>query len=220
MCKPFIRNHHYNLIKKQAGLLQHACSTVSDPKVVESVRYGVLAKIAEAFPDASDAQMRKLEKLAELNSAAEFQAYLKALEPDVLEFAETTERQLKKLFPKIKKLKTPALTGIDRSFLTYLGWTDIAANKMYLVYELHGRLVGIEGRFTPVGRKGVCFLCSKHEEIALFSATTKWKPAGASPDYYKAIGNYLCANSRACNRNITDVAALEKFMQDVLGQRQ
>ncbi|MGO4499714.1 FBP domain-containing protein [Paenibacillus sp. 2RAB27] len=110
----------------------------------------------------------------------------------------------------------PDLKGITYRFATYLGWTDIATNKLFIVYDLNGKLIGIEGKYTPTNKKGVCFVCNRHTEVALFTAVTKWKPEGASPDYYRAIGNYLCVNSEVCNKNITDVEVLEKFIHGVL----
>ena len=50
----------------------------------------------------------------------------------------------------------------------------------------------------------------------MFSAVTKSKPANASPDYYKAIGNYMCVNSETCNNHITDVTVLERFISDIV----
>lgn len=217
MVKPFIRNHQYNLIRKQVDLLKNACNTVSDPKVVESVRYSTQSKIIEAFPDAVELQKQTLETMSTLNTPVELQHYLHSLEAYLAEFVQVTEKQLQKLFPKNKKLKVPDLAAIDYRHITYLGWTDIAANKLFLVYHLNGQLVGIEGRYTPMNKKSTCFLCNRHEDVALFTAITKSKPANASPDYYKAIGNYLCVNSDACNKNITDVTALEKFIHDVAG---
>ncbi|WP_054024825.1 FusB/FusC family EF-G-binding protein [Bacillus sp. FJAT-28004] len=218
MNKPFIRNHQYNLIKKQANLLQTACNTVSDPKVVEAVRYSTQTKIIEALPDATDLQKHDLEKLATLNRTEEFQHYLQSLQPLMLEFTQVTAAQIKKLFPKVKKLKVPDLADIDYRYVTYMGWTDIATNRLFLMYHLDGQLIGIEGKFTPTNKKSTCFLCNRHEEVALFTAITKSKPANASPDYYKAIGNYMCVNSEACNTNITDVTILEKFISNLIGK--
>lgn len=212
----FIRNHQYNLIKKQAGLVQHACATVSDQRVVESVRYSALTKILEAFPDASEPQRQLLDKLAGLHATEQFQHYLQSLEPYLTAFPQVTGKQIAKLFPKVKKMKTPELATLDCRYVTYLGWLDVGSGRMFIVYHLDGQLVGIEGRFTPA-KKGVCFLCNRQEEVALFSAVSKVKPANASPDYYKAIGNYMCVNSDVCNKNIRDVAALEKYARLVLG---
>ncbi len=216
MSKPFIRNHQYNLIKKQAALLQNACNTVSDPRVVESVRYSVHAAVIEAFPDAVGHEKQLLGKISTLKTAGDFQEYLLSLEPYMAEFSHVTDNQLKKLFPKNKKLKVPHLATIDYRYVTYLGWTDIATNKSFLVYHLNGQLVGVEGKSTPTHKKSTCFLCNRHDEVALFSAITKSKPANASADYYKAIGNYLCVNSDACNKHITDVSVLETFVRDIV----
>ncbi|MFD1955075.1 FusB/FusC family EF-G-binding protein [Paenibacillus thailandensis] len=214
MNKPFIRNHQYNLIRKQVKLLQQTCATVSDPKVVESVRGGVQTKLSEAFPEGGAFPREMLDAVTSLSTEEQFRQYLQSLEPYLDPFPQVTAKQLGKLFPKVKKLKTPELAGVDYRYVTYISWIDIALNKMFLVYHMNGQFVGIQGNFTPVN-KGVCFLCNRHEQVALFSAITKWKPADASPDYYKAIGNYMCMDSEVCNRNITDVAALEKFIQAV-----
>jgi hypothetical protein len=215
MVNPFIRNHQYNLIKKQANLLQNACNTVSDPKVVEAVRFSTLTKIIEAFPESTELQKQHLETVSSLNRTEDFQHFLHSLEPMMLEFTQVAAAQIKKLFPKVKKLKIPDLASIDYRYVTYIGWTDIASNKLFIVYEQNGQHVGIEGKFTPTNKKSTCFLCNRHEEVALFTAITKTKPAHASPDYYKAIGNYMCVNSEACNKNITDTAALEKFISNL-----
>ncbi|MGO4373349.1 FusB/FusC family EF-G-binding protein [Paenibacillus sp. 2TAB19] len=218
MTTPFIRNHQYNLIKKLVGQLQHACNTVADRKVIEAVRQSTLMKISEAFPQATEQQKQMLDSVSAMQRTEQFQAYLQELEPYVESFVQATDQQVKKLFPKVKKLKTPDLAAIDLRKFTYLGWTDIASSRMYLVYELGDKLVGVEGRFTPTNKKSVCFVCNRHEEVALFTALTKSKPANASADYYKAIGNYLCVNSEACNRNITDKSALERFVRDIVGE--
>jgi len=215
MVNPFIRNHQYNLIKKQTGLLEHACNTVSDRKVVEAVRYSAQSKIMEALPDTNDLQKQILEKISTLNTSGEFQHYLSSLVPYMAEFAPLTEPQVKKLFPKIKKLKVPDLAEIDFRYMTYLGWLDIATNKLFIVYHVNGQIVGVVGKYTPANKKSYCCLCNRHEEVAFCVVTTKSKPANASPDYYKAIGKYVCLNSETCNKNITDVTALEKFIQDV-----
>lgn len=216
MNQPFIRNHQYNLIKRQAGLLRKACETAVDPKVIESVRADVELRVSEAFPHATESERLTLGKLWTLRLGEEFESYLRSLPPFLEPFAPVTDAQLKKLFPKVKKLRTPDCAAIDFRYVTYLGWSDLAANKLFLVYRLDGQLVGIEGRMTPTNKKGTCFLCNRQEEVALFTAITKSKPPGASPDYYKAIGNYLCVNSEACNHNITDVTALEKFLREVV----
>ncbi|MCG7406937.1 FusB/FusC family EF-G-binding protein [Paenibacillus sp. ACRRX] len=215
MVNPFIRNHQYNHIKKQVELLRRACNTVSDTKVVESVRYSTHDKVTALFPDSAE-ERDLVGSFAEQSTVEQFQHYLRSLEPSLLAFEQVTEKQLQKLFPKNKKLKAPAMQAIDFRRITYIGWMDIATNKMFLAYHLDGKLVGVEGRFTRLNKKSTCFLCRRQEEVALFSAVTRSKPANATSDYYKAIGNYLCVDSRTCNSNITDVSALEKFIHQVV----
>jgi hypothetical protein len=216
MNQPFIRNHQYNFIKKQTGILQQACLT-ADRKVIDTVRGSAEAKILEMFPEAGESQIQELLRISALNTAEDFQEYLHSLETHVTEFPGLTENKIKKLFPKNKKLKIPDLSAIDCRFVTYLSWIDISANKLFLVYPLEGQLIGVEGRFTPANKKGVCCLCSRNKEIALFSAVCKSKPANASPDYYKAVGNYMCLDGGECNKDITDTASLEKLLLDIVG---
>lgn len=217
MCKPFIRNHHYNFIKKQAGILEHAIRTNADPKVLESVRYGTEIRITELFPEAANSQKQILEPLSVMDKAEDFQKFLKTLEPYLVEFPPITGKQIQKLFPKNKKLMMPDLSAIDFRFVTYLGWIDVATNKLFIVYHLNGQWIGVEGRYTPTNKKSYCFICNRQEELALFSAISKKRPAHASPDYYKAVGNYLCVNSQECNRNMTYISSLEKFIETVIG---
>jgi hypothetical protein len=216
MCKPFIRNHQYNVIKKQAGILQNALRTIADPKVLESVRYGTESKIVELFPDVTDIQKQMLERISALETAEDFQKYLREFEPYLVEFPQVTAEQIQKLFPKSKKLKIPDLSAIDNRYVTYLSWTDISTNKLFMAYHLNGQFIGVEGKYTPTNKKGFCFLCNRYEELALFSAIFKKRPANSSPDYYKAVGNYLCMNSHECNKNITDITSLEKFIDTVI----
>jgi Elongation factor G-binding protein, N-terminal/FBP C-terminal treble-clef zinc-finger len=212
---PFIRNHHYNLIKKQVGQLQHACNNGADPKVIEAVEFNALSHILDSFPETTDSQKHTLEQFVGLRKTEEFQQYMFSLEPYLEEFSQVTGKQITKLFPKNKKMKIRDLNAMDRRKISYLGWVDIATQKLFLVYHLNGQTVGVQGRYTPAN-KGVCFLCNGIRDVSLFSAITKSKPANASPDYYKAIGNYMCVDSHTCNQKITDVRVLEKFLQEVL----
>jgi len=214
--EPFIQNHQYNSIRKQVGQLQHACATISDPAVVRAIRHSTHSKLLDIFPGLTPDQKQLLEQFPVILLAEQFQPALLSLEPYMEPFPAVTERELHKLFPKVKKLKTPDLSSIDFRYMTYLSWLDIATNKMFLVYNWNGRLVGVEGTFTPANKKGVCFLCNHHEEVALFTAISKSRPAGASPDYYRAHGNYMCVSSGNCNKNLTDKSALDQFIQEII----
>ncbi|MGO4499713.1 hypothetical protein AB4114_27870 [Paenibacillus sp. 2RAB27] len=103
MSQPFIRNHQYNEIKKLIGQLQNACNSVTNLKVVEAVRNDTEVKIGGLFSDLTDLQKQWLVNLKQLQTTADFQRYLHALEPYLAEeYAHVTENQIKKLFPKHK----------------------------------------------------------------------------------------------------------------------
>ncbi|MGP0586661.1 FusB/FusC family EF-G-binding protein [Paenibacillus timonensis] len=213
MSTPFIRNHQYNVIKKQAEFLQKTLRTVSDRSVLETVRFSTTTKIAEAFPILTEDQKQMLGQLASLETDQDFQRYLGAFEAYMEPFPPITVKQVEKLFPKNKKLKVPDLSSIDFRYVTYLSWVDIATNKLFLVYPHEGRLLGIEGRITPTNKKGYCLFCNRHQELAFFSVKTK--SANASPDNFSMYGHYVCLENQSCNRSITDTGALEKFLLSV-----
>ncbi|MGF7036655.1 hypothetical protein J2T17_007729 [Paenibacillus mucilaginosus] len=216
MCEPFIRNHQYNYIRNQADAVLHALRSVGDPKIWESVRLSAQTKVLELFPDLSDNRKTLLASISDVKTAEDVHNYRLALEPYRIGFPPVTEKQIRKLFPKNKKLKLPDLSQIDFRQVSYLGWTDIATNKMFIVYPAGEGFVGVEGRYTATHKKSYCFVCSSYEELALFTAASKKRPAHASPDYYKSVGNYVCMNSHECNKNMTDAASLEKFISSVL----
>lgn len=219
MHQQFIRNYQYNGIRRQAESVLTALRSVGDPKIVDSVRYKAGLQVMELFQgeDLTDKCRAMLQTITELRTTDEFDSYLQTLEPYLIPFPAITEGQIRKLFPKNKKLKVPNLSEIDWRYITYLSWTDISTGKMFIVYHNGERFLGVEGRFTPTNKKGYCFSCNRQEELVLFSAVTKKRPAQASSDYYKSVGQYVCADNHTCNNNIRNAAALEKFIQSILG---
>ncbi|MFP4976761.1 FusB/FusC family EF-G-binding protein [Paenibacillus sp. CN-4] len=210
MKTPFIRNHQYNIIKKQADFLQNTLRTVADRSVLKTVRYRAAATIIEAFAFLTPDQQLLLERISSLENAFEFQNYLSELEAYLEPYPPITLKQIQKLFPKNKKLKVPDLGSIDFRFVTYLSWVDIAMNRLFIVYPVEGQLIGIEGKYTPTHKKGYCLFCNRQHELAFL--TVKTKAAGGSGDHFGSIGQYVCMDGLECNQSITDTSALEKFI--------
>lgn len=154
MCTPFIRNHQYNLIKKQTKFVLHTLRTVADRRVLETVRYSAATNIIEAFPSLTENHKQMLEQISTFETAEDFQRYLSELEPYLESYPTITLKQIQKLFPKNKKLKVPDLQLIDYRNITYLSWIDIASNKLFIIYPCEGQFIGIEGRITPTHKKG------------------------------------------------------------------
>ncbi|MWV45209.1 elongation factor G-binding protein [Paenibacillus sp. HJL G12] len=213
MSTPFIRNHQYNIIKKQTDFLLKTLRTVADRRVLETVRYRAAVNVTEAFSSLTGDQQRMLEQISIFETAFDFQKYLSEIEAYLEPYPPITLKQIQKLFPKHKKLKVPDLQSIDFRFVTYLSWVDVATNRLFIIYPFEGRFIGIEGRITPTNKKGYCLFCNRHQELAFFSVKTK--PAIASPDNYASIGQYVCMDNHACNQVITDTGPLEKFILSI-----
>jgi len=211
--EPFLQNHQYNRVVQQAQLLLSALQTSSDRRVIEAARARAVGAALEACPGADAESRGILERVGELRTAEDVQAYVAELQKYARKFPLLTEQEVKRLFPKTKKLKLPDLAEAGGKPLTYLSWLDGGSNRMYLVYRRDeaDAWLGVEGRFEAVAKKGVCAFCNRSGETALFTAVTKARIAHL-PDYYKAVGQYICLDGAACNARITSVEALETFL--------
>jgi hypothetical protein len=215
MTEKFIKNEQLNFIKKQVGLIKDSMKKNVPPNVLTAVVDLANAKILDLFPNGSSEQQAMLD-LSKLKTDYEYERYIGQLSEFVVSFPKITEQQLKKMFPKHKKLKLPDLFSIDHCLLTYLSWNDLRSNKKFIVYELDGNMAGIECEFTPTSKKNLCSFCNCFGEVVYFSTVTKAKKT-KNPDYYKAIGNLICADSSECNKQITNVEYLTTFFRESLG---
>lgn len=215
MTEKFIRNEQFNFIKKQIALIKDSTKKNVPPNVLTAVIDLANANILGLFPNPSVDQQEILD-LSKLKTDDEYEQYIQRLSTFLVPFPTITEQQLKKMFPKNKKLKLPDLSIIDHSQLTYLSWDDLRSNKKFIVYELDGKMVGIECKFTPTSKHNICSICHHVGEVAYFSTVTKAKKS-KNPDYYKSIGNFICTDSSECNKKITNVSYLTTFLRDSLG---
>lgn len=215
--QPFIANHQFNIIRKEIGKLADAMLQTADNSIREAVRDRTEAAIRAAFPQHTEEQGERLTAFRQLDGKEEYEAYLSNLSRYVQPFPQIQQTQIRPLFPKNKNLSFPILTADTFRRLTYLSWLDIATTKQYLVYHKEGRLIGIEGSFSPNNKPNVCAIChttGTSDEVGFFSAECK-APVGATADYYKAVGNYICRDSAKCNSRITDPGYLDKLVQQV-----
>lgn len=208
MQTPFIQNHQFNYIQKQADFLLKTLRSVVDPKVLETVRYTVGTNAVSIFDELTSEQKQLLEQLSTYETTHELQTYLNGLESYLIPYPQVSAKQVQKLFPKAKKLKVPDLESIDYAHTTYLRWTDIATSRLFIVYPYEGIFLGIEGRITPTNKKGYCMFCHRHQELGFFNVKTK----AHSPDNFSSIAQYVCMDNTACNHSITDISMLEKFL--------
>lgn len=212
MQTPFIHNHQFNYIQKQANFLIKTLRSVVDPKVLETVRYTVGTNVIGVFDELTSEltseQKHLLESLSTYDTPHNVQLYLNELEAYLIPFPHISAKQIQKLFPKAKKLKLPDLESINYEHTTYLRWIDIATSRLFIVYSHEGKFFGIEGRITASNKKGYCMFCHRHQELGFFNVKTKKH----SPDHFSAIGQYVCMDNDACNHSISDITMLEKFL--------
>lgn len=204
----FIRNDQFNFIKGQTKILVNGKASSSDAEVLSVLRHLAQEKVFSLFPSLNDEQKAVLKPLTAVKETAEAEAFLEQLSAYLLPFKSVTDQNLKKLFPKAKKLKGPKLETVDFKKLSYLGWIE-SATLMYLVIERDGRLEGIHGSFNRSAKHGICSICNKHNEVGLFTAKTK----GSSQDNFVKRGNYICQDNDACNRNIDTLERLHDFVE-------
>ncbi|WP_084242759.1 FusB/FusC family EF-G-binding protein [Planomicrobium okeanokoites] len=204
----FIRNDQFNFIKGQTKILINGKASSSDAEVLSVLRHLAQEKVFSLFPSLNDEQKAVLKPLTAVKETAEAEAFLEQLSAYLLPFKSVTDQNLKKLFPKAKKLKGPKLETVDFKKLSYLGWIE-SATLMYLVIERDGRLEGIHGSFNRSAKHGICSICNKHNEVGLFTAKTK----GSSPDNFVKRGNYICQDNDSCNRNIDTLERLHDFVE-------
>lgn len=216
MTEQFIKNEQLNFIEKQIAIIKDSSNKNLPKTVLTAVIDLANAKILDLFPQASLEQQELLD-ITKWNTKEEYQRYIEQLTACLLPFPKITEQQLKKLFPKQKKLRLPDLSTIDHNKLTFLSWNDLKSNKKVIIYDLEGTLVGTEGKMTPTSKKNICSFCNCFGEVAYFSTVTKEKrPKNA--DYYKAIGNLICTDSNECNKNITNTEYLREFLKTAEGR--
>ncbi|WP_409304323.1 FusB/FusC family EF-G-binding protein [Peribacillus sp. SCS-155] len=213
MAETLLKNHEFNFIKKQVHIIKDSYKKGLDPNVLNAVKDSAIYKIQELLSEEAFVRLEMLE-LTTLRTDDQFDQYIEKLAGYKLPFPKVSEQQLKKLFPKNKKLKVPNLSELNE-FVTYLGWNDIGTNKKFIVYELDGKLTGLECRFTMATKDNICSFCNTFGKVAFLSTVTKAKRSN-NPDYYKSIGNYMCFDSDACNSKISDVGSLERFITESL----
>lgn len=210
----FIKKQEFNYIRKCLFDLNNAFRNCVDSNIVETTKLITQDKILNFFNNLSDEEKEILD-ISKINEPLQIDSYLKDLDKYVYGMSNVTKNELVKVFKKEKKLKLPNL-DIEDLKLVYLGWIDEATNKLLIVYNLDGKLLGMACRLTLNSPKGanVCTLCNhigSENEVAFVSPICKPR----SEDDYKSLGFHICLNSEECNERITSTEKLENILKTV-----
>ncbi|ASB88585.1 FusB/FusC family EF-G-binding protein [Bacillus sonorensis] len=207
---PFIRNDQYNFIKFQTGSLVRGHANIKDGNVLDALKSNALDQVLNLFPDLGNCQKTLLCQMVEVEDGSEATRFLAELKPYVIPFQHVTAEKAKKLFSKVKKLKTPDFGQIDFSGYSYLGWNDAGSGRKYMIVDIEGKLTGIHGTIKPGNKKGICSICNRTEEIGLFMARVK-----SGKETYTDRGNYICYDSEKCNENMMTLDHLNDFVEQL-----
>lgn len=203
----FIRSDQLNYIKFQLKNIVLARLNVKDIETLNALKFYSLDNVQHIFPDLSEQQREILSKIIEIDEEIQAKSYLNELKQYVIPFTNITAKTIRRLFPKIKKLKLPTLEEIDFKEISYLGWDDPGLGRKFLIVEYNGQLMGIEGTFKETN-KGICALCNGIEEIGLFMTKVK-----SGKESYTNKGNYICKDSLKCNQNIMSLDKINHFIE-------
>ncbi|MFS0634754.1 FusB/FusC family EF-G-binding protein [Mesobacillus foraminis] len=206
--EPFIRNDQYNFIRDQIQVLVNGHSSVNDREVLSALKSLVLEKSINLFPDIKSEQLIMLNRLGHIQTKEQAGEYLTQLKQFVIPFKEISLNSLKKLWPKVKKLKMPPLNDLCLKETSYLGWDDAGSQKKYILVYQDSKPIGLQGHFTPSHKKGICAICNKLEVVGMFLTVKK----GVAEGTFTKRGNYICHDSAKCNQNLTSLKKLTEFV--------
>lgn len=211
---PFIHRHEYNFIKKCLSDLNTTLKYCADKNIIETNKICLQEKIFGLFHNLNDSQKELLD-ITKIKDPLYIDNFSNNLYKYVHEFPNITNEQIKKIFKKEKKLKLPNLS-IETSKNVYLGWIDESVRKLFIIYNLNGKFLGMSCRLPShsSGNNNVCTFCNHigdESEIAFVSPICKTN----NIDGYKSLGFHVCLDSNSCNERITSLNKLENIIKSV-----
>lgn len=208
----FITNANYHFILKQAMNAFYGAQNTNDEGVKNALRFLCIDKAQAIFETLEPEQEQLIGEIFHIHSEEELAHFDERLQEFLLPFPIVTDATVKKLFPKAKKLKAPTLPDAEMERLVFLGWNDTGAQKKFIIAKHDGKLTGVQGSFTPVSKKGICAFCHQNERVGLFKADIKAK---GNTDNFRAIGQYICADSLACSAHVQSTDRLDAFIREL-----
>lgn len=217
MMAPFLHPHEMNWIRDRLNTLIGAFYFSGDYRVLRAAKSSLLESMLERFVGITPAQRALLEEAINVRDKDESKAYMEKLAPYVIPLPTITKEEIKKLFPKVKKLVYPDLESLDYTKLTFISWRDIATNTLYLVNRIDGKWGGTECKYVlgPKNHTLICKWCNHPrpgDQAALVTSRIKSKTL---VDGYTTMGNHLCLNGQMCNDSLTSTEEMEAFLKSL-----
>jgi hypothetical protein len=214
--KAFIKKHEYNYIRKCLSDLSNAFIGCVDIDIIEANKAYIQEKILALFINLLEEEKELLD-ISKITKPYQIDKYLDDLNEYVYGMPIITNAQITRLFKKEKKFKLPSQSAQD-SKNVYLSWIDESIRKLFVAYNMDGKLVGMACRITNQVSNNThrCALCNyegAESEVAFVSPICK--TANTSEGAYKSIGFDICLDTEKCNERIVATEKLEKFLKDV-----
>lgn len=206
----FMRNDQYNFIKRQIQYLVNGHATVNDQHVIGALESLSIEKVHDLFTDLTEGQKEILNRVAEVDDKEEAEQLLSELESYIIPFNKPSEQKLKKLFPKVKKLKLPA-EGLNYNRMSFLSFDDIGTKKRYMIAPTQKGMIGLSGTYEETNVKQICAICNRLTNVCMFMTKTKGESIGT----YTKKGNYICQDADNCNHAIVDLDKLYRFIENI-----
>ncbi|EJT6171234.1 FusB/FusC family EF-G-binding protein [Clostridium perfringens] len=214
--KPFIKKEDFNFIKKCITDLRGTLRNCTDPNIIETNKAYINEKILSRFSELSNEE-KELIDINKITDPLHIDKYLEDLNEYVYGMTAIKSNEITKLFRKEKKLKIPNL-DFENSKKVYLGWIDEGSRKLFIAYNLNGKLTGMACKIPSYNSSNnhICTLCNhigNDTEVAFVSAICK--TSNPEQGTYRSIGFDICLDSEKCNERITSTDKLEKLLKDV-----
>ena len=210
MNEQFLRNDQYNFIKRQVQQLVNGHASVNDQHVIGALESLSIEKVLDLFTELTDEQKELLNKLVEIEDKEEAERFLVNLASYIIPFNKPSEQRLKKLFPKVKKLKLPT-EGLNYKRMTYLSFDDIGSKRRYIIAPAQKGMIGLAGTYEESNVKQFCSICNRLTNAYMFLTKTK----GEIPGTYTKKGNYICQDAEDCNEHVWSLDRLDGFVDTI-----
>ncbi|MGV1059632.1 FusB/FusC family EF-G-binding protein [Clostridium perfringens] len=214
--KPFIKKEDFNFIKKCITDLHSTLRNCTDHNIIETNKAYINEKILSRFSELSNEE-KELIDINKITDPLYIDKYLENLNEYVYGMAAVKNNEITKLFRKEKKLKIPNL-DFENSKKVYLGWIDEGSRKLFIAYNLNGKLTGMACKIPSYNSSNnhICTFCNhigNDTEVAFVSALCK--TSNPEQGTYRSIGFDICLDNEKCNERITSTDKLEKLLKDV-----
>ena len=171
--KPFIKKEDFNFIKKCITDLHGTLRNCTDPNIIETNKAYINEKILSRFSELSNEE-KELIDINKITDPLHIDKYLEDLNEYVYGMTAIKSNAITKLFRKEKKLKIPNL-DFESSKKVYLGWIDEGSRKLFIAYNLNGKLTGMACKIPSYNSSNnhICTLCNhigNDTEVAFVSA--------------------------------------------------